>query len=289
MNSLIVGAATVLVATYVGVGALLYTFQDRLMFQPGPPPPPPSETPAPELTPVTVTTADGLDLMSWYAPPPPDGRGRVVVYFHGNAGTLADRAHKARALLDRGLGVMLVGYRGYNGNPGDPSEAGFREDGRAALAFLEAQGFGPEQRVHYGESIGSGTALPLAVEAGAAAVVLEGGFTSMRAVAQGQYPLYPAGLLVRHPFDNVAAVQSLKAPLLVLHGEHDDLVPVAMGRRLLEIARAAGNPRAEGVFFPDGNHVDLIEHGAMERLVRFLDTLPPPPASAPVIPGGVAR
>jgi fermentation-respiration switch protein FrsA (DUF1100 family) len=245
------------------------------MFRPGPPPPPPAETAAPELAPVTVTTADGLALTSWYAPPPRDGDGRVLVYFHGNAGNMADRAHKARAFLDMGMGVMLVGYRGYNGNPGNPGEAAFHADGRAVLAYLEARGFGPDRRVHYGESIGSGTALPLAVEHGAAAVVLEGAFTSIADMAQLQYPIFPAGLLVRHVFDNVAAAARLSAPLLVMHGERDDLVPPAMGRRLLETARAAGNARAEAAFFPNGNHVDLFDHGAAARVAAFLGVSSP--------------
>jgi len=270
MLNLVAGVAGAGVAVYVAFGAALYLFQDRLMFQPGPPPPPPAETAAPELEPVTLKTADGLALTSWYAPPPEGGDGRVVVYFHGNAGNLADRAYKARAFLDMGLGVLLVGYRGYNGNPGKPSEQGFRADGRAALAFLEAQGVGPDRRVHYGESIGSGTALPLAVEQGAAAVILEGAFTSMVDMAQRQYPVYPAGLLVRHAFDNVAAVDRLTAPLLVLHGEGDNLVPPEMGRRLLETARAAGPPRAKAVFFPQGHHVDLFDHGAVGSVAAFL-------------------
>jgi len=267
----VVGAGAVV---YLAFGAALYLFQDRLMFQPGPPPPLPAETAAPELTPVTLKTADGLALVSWYAPPPDSGDrdadGCVVVYFHGNAGNMADRAYKARAFLDMGLGVLLVGYRGYNGNPGSPSEQGFRADGRAALAFLDAQGIGPDRRVHYGESIGSGTALPLAVEQGAAAVILEGAFTSMVDMAQRQYPVYPAGFLVRHTFDNVAAVGRLTAPLLVLHGEGDDLVPPEMGHRLLETARAAGHSRAEAVFFPQGNHVDLFDHGAINHVATFL-------------------
>lgn len=276
MLNVIAGVAGTAVALYLAFGAGLYLFQERLIFVPGPPPPPPAETAAPELAPVFVTTSDGLELMSWYAPPADPERGRVMVYFHGNAGNIADRAYKARAFLDMGLGVMLVGYRGYNGNPGRPGEERFRRDGRAVLAFLEDRGIGPDRRVHYGESIGSGTALPLAVEVGAAAVVLEGAFTSIADMAQRQYPIYPSGLLVRHPFDNIAAVERLDAPLLVLHGERDGIVPPAMGRQLADTARAAGNSDARAVFLPQGNHVDLFDHGAAQHVRDFLDDLAPP-------------
>ncbi|MBB4284472.1 alpha/beta hydrolase [Roseospira goensis] len=269
MVNAIAGLMGVTVAVYVIVGGWLYLFQERLLFQPGPPPPPPGETALAAMRPLTLTTADGLRVTSWYAPPAVDG-GLVVVYFHGNAGNFAGRAVKVGQLLDQGLGVLLVGYRGYNGNPGTPSQAGFRDDGRAALDFLDGAGIGAARRVHYGESIGSGTALPLAVERGAAAVILEGAFTSIVEMARRQYPIYPAGWLVRHPFDNLAAVRDLAAPLLVMHGAGDDLVPPDMAQRLADAARAAGVPAVEAAIFPQGNHVDLFDHGAAGRVRAFL-------------------
>jgi fermentation-respiration switch protein FrsA (DUF1100 family) len=269
------GLLGVVLMVYLAFGAWLYVAQERLMFVPGEVPPPTGETEAPELRPVTTTTEDGLDLVSWYAPPPKDG-GAVVVYFHGNAGNLAGRAYKARALLDAGLGVLLVGYRGYNGNPGQPGQAGFRLDGLAVLDFLEGEGFGPDRRVFYGESIGSGTALPLAVERGAAAVVLEGAFSSMVAMGRHQYPVFPIfSFLIRHPFDNVSAAHALSAPLLILHGANDDLVPPAMAHRLAEAARAGGNDRVTLVIHPQAGHVDLFDHGASATIIDMLkDVLP---------------
>jgi len=274
MLNWIVGLGVFALAVYLGVGAWLFVAQERLMFVPGPAPPPPDRTEAPELAPLTLTTEDGLELMSWYAPPPMSG-GAVVVYFHGNAGNLAGRAYKARALLDAGLGVLLVGYRGYNGNPGRPGQAGFRLDGLAALDYLDGQGIGPDRRVHYGESIGSGTALPLAVERGAGAVVLEGAFTSMVDMGRHQYPLFPVAPLIRHPFDNVGAAHALSAPLLILHGAQDALVPPDMARRLAEAARAGGNERVELVIHPEANHVDLFDYGALATIIDMLkDVLP---------------
>ena len=275
MMNWIGGLLGVVLVVYLAFGAWLYVAQERLMFVPGEAPPPPGETEAPDLRAVTTTTADGLDLVSWYAPPPRDG-GAVVVYFHGNAGNLAGRAHKARALLDAGLGVLLVGYRGYNGNPGQPGQAGFRLDGLAVLDFLEGEGFGPDHRVFYGESIGSGTALPLAVERGAAAVVLEGAFTTMVDMGRHQYPVFPIfSFLIRHPFDNVGAANALSAPLLILHGANDDLVPPAMGRRLAEAARAGGNDQVELIIHPEANHVDLFDYGALATIIDMLKTVLP--------------
>ncbi len=280
MLNWITGLGVFVLAVYLGVGAWLFVAQDRLMFAPGPPPPPPKDTEAPELRPVTVTTRDGLDLVSWYAPPP-DEAAPVVVYFHGNAGNMAGRAHKARAFLDAGLGVLLVGYRGYNGNPGRPGQAGFRLDGLAVLDFLNNAGIPPERRVHYGESIGSGTALPLAAERGAGAVVLEGAFTSLVDMGRHQYPLYPVAALIRHPFDNLAALRTLTAPLLVLHGARDDLVPPWMAERLAEAGRDGPSARVALKINPAAGHVDLFDHGGAATVIAFLRAVMPERFPAP--------
>ena len=97
----------------------------------------------------TIRTADGLALMSWYAPAKPGHR--TIVYFHGNAGTLGDRHERVLAYLERGFGVLLVGYRGYGGNPGEPTEAGLYDDGRAHLDWLASQGLLPDDLVLYGD------------------------------------------------------------------------------------------------------------------------------------------
>lgn len=279
MLNWIAGIGGGLLALYLAGGVYLWAFQESFLFAPGPPPPPPSQTEAPELHPLTLTTADGLALTSWYAPP--IEHGLIIVYFHGNAGNMAGRAYKARDLLDAGYGVLMVGYRGYNGNPGNPGQDGFRLDGQAALDWLDAQGIDATRRVHYGESIGSATALPLAVERGAAAVVLEGAFTSIVAMARRQYPIYPAAWLLRHPFDNLEAVSALRAPLLVMHGARDDLVPLEMAYTLGKTALNAGNTRSDIAVFPDGAHVDLFEHGAAARVRAFLDTHVPQSVGAP--------
>ena len=258
------------VALYVAYGASMFLFQEAFMFHPGPPPPPPAETEAPELRPVTATCADGLTLTSWYAPPAGDGTGPVVVYFQGNGGNWIQRMDKVRFFLDNGFGVMLVGQPGYNGNPGRPGEESFLAAGRAALDILDAEGIGPDRHVFYGESIGSGSALPLATDHGAGAVVLEGAFTSIAAMVWRQYGLFMVDGLLRHPFNNMDDVRRLKAPLLALRGERDRIVPPSMGRILVEEARAAGNPHAEDILFPEGGHVNLFDHGAGPRILAFL-------------------
>jgi len=262
-------AVGVLVVGYVAYGASMYLFQERFMFHPGPPPPPPAQTPVPEFRPVSAATDDGLTMTSWYAPPKDDGP--VVLVFQGNGGNWTQRFDKARFFLDHGLGVMLVGQPGYNGNPGRPGEPGFMAAGRAALSILEAEGIGPERHVFFGESIGSGSALPLAAEYGAGAVVLEGAFTSIADMVWRQYGLFMTNALLRHPFDNMDDVRRLRAPLLALRGARDRVVPSDMGKTLVDTAREAGNSRAEEILFPDGGHVNLFDVGAGPRILAFLE------------------
>ncbi|NJO14030.1 MAG: prolyl oligopeptidase family serine peptidase [Rhizobiales bacterium] len=136
-------------------------------------------------------------------------------------------------------GVLLVEYRGYGGNPGGLREQGFYRDGRAAMAFLAAQGFTPAQTVIVGNSIGSGTAMQMAREYEPAALILSSPFTSLTDAVAEKAPLIPVRLLLRDQFDNADKVQALKAPMLVLHGTADAVVPFAHGKRMAKVGAPA--------------------------------------------------
>src|SRR5205085_2557242 len=119
----------------------------------------------------TLTTADGLALLCWYLPPP-EGR-PVVLYFHGNGGNIGYRADRVARFAAEGFGVLMLEYRGYGGNPGSPSEAGFIADAEAALRFLHNEGVAASRVVLYGESLGSGVAVQIAARHPVAALILE--------------------------------------------------------------------------------------------------------------------
>ncbi len=191
------------------------------------------------------------------------------MYLHGNAGNIAGRAPKVRRFLDRGYGVLLVGYRGYGGNPGAPSEQGLMADGGAALDFLAARGVGAAHTVLLGESLGSAVAVALASARAVGAVILEAPFTSVAEVGQRAYPFLPVRLLIEDRFDSLDRIGRVEAPLLIVHGEEDRVVPVAQGRRLLAAAKA---PK-QGVFLPHAGHNDLLRHGSVEVALEFLGRL----------------
>ena len=199
---------------------------------------------------VRYETADGLRLAGAYFPPSSPER-PVVLYFHGNAEAAALNLPLAASLASRGLGVFLAEYRGYGGLDGSPSETGLYADGEAALAELERLGVPPGRVVFVGRSLGSGVAVELATRHRVAAVVLVSAYTSI--VDMGRLVAGPlAPLVVRDRFDSLAKIGRVTAPIVLLHGSRDDVVPVTMGRRL-----AAARPDARWVEVPGATHNDF--------------------------------
>lgn len=254
----------------LGVGYLLMVLlvainQRSMIYHPGSTRTRPEDADVPEMVPVPIRSADGWIATSWYAPPKNPSRATIVI-FHGNGGTLADRAFKARLFLDAGYGVFLAEYRGYGGNAGSPSEKGLYADADAAMRWLTGQGVPLRRLVLYGESLGAGVAMEMAIRYAVSALVLECPFTSVPDLAPG-YVLPPlAQLLVVDRYENLVKAPGLRMPLLVIHGEQDPLVPVVMGHAVLNAAGA----EKEGVFLPQGAHNDLWDYGAGKRALDFL-------------------
>lgn len=240
---------------------------------------PASQEPFPEPGPggvwtvVRYKTADGLHLAGAFVPPPAAER-PVVLYFHGNAEAAAHNLPLADALRAGGLGVFLAEYRGYGGLPGAPSEEGLYADGEAALSELGRLGVPPACVVLVGRSLGSGVAVELATRHRVAAVVLVSAYTSI--VDVGRTVAGPfATLVIRDRFDSLSKIARVSSPVALLHGTRDDVIPVAMGRRL-----AAARPGARWVEVPEATHNDFP--GLVDRLLREIERLfPAAPGAAP--------
>ena len=242
----------------------LYFFQRHLLYFPDRTRPELGDLSSLGFREVRVTTADELSLLSWYLPPP--GGRPVIAYFHGNGGHIGYRADRLRRFAREGYGVLMLEYRGYGGNPGAPSEAGFYADGAAALDFLARDRNMPNRLVLYGESLGSGVAVYLAAQREIGALILEAPPTSVAEVAQYHYSFVPASVLVQDRFDALSGVGKVRAPILVLHGGRDKVVPVRFGRALFD---AAPEPK-ELWFAPGAGHEDLDRFGALDAVVAFL-------------------
>lgn len=261
----------VLAVVYAAVIGVLYFAQRALMYHPDGGLATPAVSGVPEMAAITFDTEDGLSLVSWYRAAR-DGR-PTLIYFHGNAGAIDDRGGKVRPYLDAGYGVLLVGYRGYGGNPGSPTEAGLYADAAAALGYLERLGVRPDRTVVYGESLGAGVAVETARRMSlsgrpAGAVVLEAPFTSMGDAAASHYPFVPARLLVRDKYESVSKINAIGAPLLVFHGGADRVVPIALGKRLFA---AASQPK-QARWVVGAAHNNLYDFGAGKDVLDFVSS-----------------
>lgn len=254
---LVLAAAGAVVA--VGVG-LAWAWQDRLVHHPDPGPVPPAAEALPGARDVVLVTSDGLELGAWYLPPTGTCSAAVLVA-HGNGGDRADRTEVARALGARGFGVLLLDYRGYGGNPGAPTEAGLARDARAARAYLvDEAGVAPGRLVYLGESLGAAVATALAVEHPPAALVLRSPFTSLDDAGRVAVGV-PVGWLLRDRYEVRERVGSAGAPVAVVHGTADTIVPAGQSRRVAEAARAAGLVVVERTVEGAGHNDPALGHG----------------------------
>lgn len=229
---------------YLFISAGLFLAQRTLLFHPPADPGLPSAYGLEEAQVVDITSEVGLKLKSWYIAPQ-NGK-PVLVHLPGNASSLANRAPMAAQLATLGYGQLIVGYRGYSGNPGSPTEAGLYADARANLKWLGAQPF-----VLMGESLGTGVAVQMATEFQPKAVILESPYASIAATAQYHYWWLPAYWLVRDRFDSLSKISHVHVPLLVVQGDSDPVVPTKFGRMVF----AAANEPKQALWLEDIGHM----------------------------------
>ena len=216
---------------------------------------------------VSLQTSDGLALTAWYRAPEPEMP--VVVVFNGNAGNRGGRTDLGSRLADHGLGVLLTDYRGYGGNPGNPTEKGLARDARAAVAFLESR-VPAQPLVYFGESLGAAVAIELATDVPPAALVLRSPFTSLVAVGRVHYPWAPVGLVLKDRYPSDERIGSLSVPTFVIAGDRDSIVPPSQSFAIYE---AAPEPKrllvVEGA---DHNDPELVAgSGVIEEVAAFID------------------
>lgn len=248
-----IGAVAVLVAVLWLVQRSLIYFPDRSR--------PPSATQVlPAGQDVTLVTGDGLRLTAWYQAPAQAGAPTVLIA-PGNGGNRAGRSELALGIAERGPGVLLMDYRGYGGNPGSPSEAGLAQDVRAARKFLLDQpGTEAKDLVYFGESLGAAVVTDLAVEHPPAALVLRSPFTSLSDVGRSVYGI-PPGRLLRDHYPLAETIGRTQAPVWVIHGSSDTIVPPEQSRQVAQSAREAGLEVHE-VEVPGADHNDpALTHG----------------------------
>jgi fermentation-respiration switch protein FrsA (DUF1100 family) len=252
---------------YAFIAVAAFIAQRKLMYFPDPERVPPSNFALAGVEERSLATPDGETLIAWYGRAP---KGRpTLLYFHGNAGNLANRSERVRKYTTRGIGVFMLSYRGYSGSTGTPTERNNIADARLAYEALLADGVDPRDIVLYGESLGSGVAVQLAAEKPVGGIVLDAPYTSIVDVAAGAHPFLPVRNFMFDRYDTMSFLPRVKAPLLIVHGEADEVIPVAMGRAIYE---AANGPK-EIATFPGAGHSDHHLFGSTEEVQRWIESL----------------
>lgn len=259
-------------AVYLAVIGAMFFMQRSLLYYPvaaGALPDPDG----PSIQVVKIDTADGERLVGWWLPA--EGDNPTILFFNGNAAGLAVQEGRWRRIADRGVGFLAIGYRGYDGSTGRPTEAGLHKDAAAAYDWLTGR-VPPSRMVVHGFSLGSGVAVRLASERPVQAVILEAPYTSTVDVAAKAYPWAPVRLLMLDQYRSRDIIDRIDAPVLVIHGDADEVVPFEQGWALYRMAEA---PKAF-VRMAGSNHSTLTRDGAYDHIWRFLDLPPGPPSAA---------
>ncbi len=241
--------------------------QRRLIYIPDPTRVSPGDIGLEGVREIMLETPDQARLIAWYAPA---RAGRpTLLYFHGNAGNLAGRAIRFARYQSTGMGLLMLSYRSYSGSTGRPTEANNVADARLAYRWLRDADVQPADIILYGESLGSGVAVQLAVHHVVGGVILDAPYTSIGDVGARIYPFLPVQTLLLDHYDSRSRIASIDAPLLIVHGELDRTIPIEMGAELFEralepkqFARIAG-----------AGHNDHHLAGSYEVIDRWIETV----------------
>ena len=254
------------IAAYGIVLALMYLFQRKLMYFPDPRRTPPHEAGFAQGQELRLESIDGERLVAWHVPP--RGERPVILYLHGNAGALNLRAGRFGWLIAEGDGLVALSYRGFGGSSGRPTEQGLINDALAAYDFAVAR-YPARRIVLWGESLGTGVAIALAAQRAVGGIILDAPFTSIADVGAAAYPFAPVRWLIKDAFRSDRRIAKVAAPILVLHGEQDRIVPIRYGERLFALA----NEPKRMVRFPQGGHINLDDFGAIDVVREFVAKL----------------
>jgi fermentation-respiration switch protein FrsA (DUF1100 family) len=241
----------IIIAIYCLLVLLLCLFQRRVMYQPTNDIQSPEQYGLSGFTDIRATASDGVKVQLWYRPANPGFP--TIIYYHGNAWHLGNRAPILGALAGKGFGVLGLGYRGFGKSEGSPSEQGIYQDARAAIGFLKEQSIPVSQIMLFGESLGTGVAIQMATEYDVAGLILQAPYKSVAGRAAEIYFYVPVKWLIRDKFHSIDKIAKVKAPLLLFHGEIDPTIPIRHGRAIFE---AATSPK-RGFFLPGVAHNDF--------------------------------
>ena len=191
---------------------------------------------------------------------------KTLVLFHGNAGDLSNRIYKLNELNKLDINILLISWRGFSGNKGSPTEKNLYEDAEAAIKWLNEKKVENNQIILYGESLGSGVAVEIGKKNNFNGIILESPFTSVENSAKIYYPYLPVKFLLKDRYDSIGKIKMINTPILIMHGEKDDVIPISMGKELFE---KANNPK-HSYFTSEDDHMMEFNSSLLNEIKSFI-------------------
>ena len=266
MNNIFVKSFFLLILIYFGITVVVYFFQRKLLYHPF----------SPQITgnglihsfeTINFKTSDNLALKGWFHLK--NFNKKTILFLHGNAGNLDNRIDKLNSLGSMDINFLIISWRGYSGNPGNPSEAGLYKDALSGIEWLNKKGISNDQIILYGEALGTAITTEIAQNKNFAGIILEAPFTSMVDMGQKIYPIFPVRFLLKDKYESKNKIKNIKSPILVLHGRKDKIVPFYMGEKIFEIAN---NPKFK--YFTDlDDHMMNFDDKLVNEIDIFISNL----------------
>ena len=266
MNNIYIKSFFLLIAIYVGITIVVYFYQRKLLYHPF----------SAEITgeglihnfeTINFKTSDNFVLKGWFHLK--NSNKKTILFLHGNAGNLDNRIDKLNSLGSMDINFLIISWRGYSGNPGNPSEAGLYKDVLGGIKWLNEKGISNDQIILYGESLGTAIATEVGQNENFAGIILEAPFTSMVDMGQKIYPIFPVKFLLKDKYESKNKIKNLKSPILVLHGRKDKIVPFYMGEKIFEMAN---NPKFK--YFTDlDDHMMIFDDKLINEIDLFISNL----------------
>lgn len=266
MNNIYIKSFFLLIVIYVGITVVVYFYQRKLLYHPF----------GAEITgeglihnfeTINFKTSDNFVLKGWFHLK--NFNKKTILFLHGNAGNLDNRIDKLNSLGSMDINFLIISWRGYSGNSGNPSEAGLYKDVLGGIKWLNEKGISNDQIILYGESLGTAIATEVGQNKNFAGIILEAPFTSMVDMGQKIYPIFPVKFLLKDKYESENKIKNLKSPLLVLHGRKDKIVPFYMGEKIFEIAN---NPKFK--YFTDlDDHMMDFDDKLINEIDSFIRNL----------------
>jgi len=253
-----------LIFLYLFFGLLLYVFQRKILFNKSSKPKSPEYYSLNNVREIHIKTLDNITLLAWFYEGERDKP--IIVYFHGNSFDIGERAYRIKRYIDAGFSTLLVAWRGYSGNEGNPNESNLYLDGESSIHWiLNNTKFKTEDIINYGESLGTGVAVELNLKYKFLCTVLEAPFTSIPDLAFKRYKIYPTKILVKDKFDNLSKIERLKSPILIISGKNDEVIPHSQS--ILLFAKSKKPKKA--LFVDEAMHNNLYDFGIEKTVINF--------------------